>query len=588
MSDANRKREWINAVRWEAVLSNAAHIPLPAILMTLVLLFVCFYDLNRVELIDLVDEGLHANAARQMVDSGDWITPRFGSILFLDKPPLTFWCQAVFIRILGATTLAARLPSAIAACSTALSLYFWAKSRGIVRVGWLAAMLYVLCPLVALGLARVAMMDSLLTLWFTLSVIGWIEGYGGNRKGYLLMAAAMGLAVMTKGVIGLLLPCASVSIWLIIRRDWAALRLVPWVAVLAIFMLLVLPWHIAAWRADGNLFLREYFMHHHVQRFLGEDFGHNQPVWYYVPNLASAMLPWSVFVPVAWWRSLRLWRSERHSLDCAFAMWGLWAAIVVLFFSLSASKLPNYVLPALPALVLLVAWRLDSVWKMRRGLYALESSILGISGSLLGILFLTTGLFGWQWRTPPASAPWLARKLGAIFNWKAQSESIDLLWHKLMPVTVLAPYWIALGALLLLGSIIILAFWRNTFKTFISALLMSLSLIVLLVHFIMPVWSDYNAAPLNGLSRSTLPALQNGETLVLYALHRPSLRYILGHNQQLIETFSPDILQSVLSSAGHGHILTRRDTTLPPLPGALQQEAEAGQWVLWRYDSNAR
>src|SRR5207248_4948421 len=127
-----------------------------------------------------------------------------------------------------------------------------------------------------------------------------------------------------------------------------------------------------------------------------------------------------------------------------------------------------------------------------------------------------------------------------------------LLWRKLMPVIILAPYWIAMGALLLLGSVVILACWRNAFKTFVSAALMSLALIVLDVHFVLPVWNGYNAAPLNGLSQRALPALRSGEPLVLYSLHRPSLRYILGHNEQIVETFSPDILQNVLTSNGHG------------------------------------
>ncbi|HEX8494063.1 MAG TPA: glycosyltransferase family 39 protein [Pyrinomonadaceae bacterium] len=256
----------------------------PLIVMACVLSLVCFYSLNSVALIDLADEGIYATIARQMIDSGDWVTPRYGPTVFFYKPPLFYWCQALFIYLLGPTPLAARLPSAIAAFLTALALFFWARRKGMMRTGWLAAMLYVLCPLVALGLARVAMMDSLLTLFLTLAIIGWIEGYGGNRKGYLLMAAAMGLATMTKGMIGFLLPGAAFSIWLLLRRDWKALREVPWGYALCIFLLLVLPWHIAAWRANGNWFLQEYIIRQHVRRFLGEEFSyHNAPFWYYLP-----------------------------------------------------------------------------------------------------------------------------------------------------------------------------------------------------------------------------------------------------------------------------------------------------------------
>lgn len=586
MSDASGQSQGINPARWKAALSSAKRLPLPVILMSLILGFVCFYGLNRPALIDQADEGLYASTARRMIESGDWVTPRFGPNVFLDKPPLSFWCQAVFIRLLGPTPLAARLPSAIAAFLTALTLYFWTKRKGLVRVGWLAAVFYALCPLVALGLARVAMIDSLLTLWLTLAVVGWIEGYGGNRKGYLLMAAAMGLAVMTKGAIGFLLPCLAFAVWLLMRRDWAELRHVPWAWALTIFLLLTLPWHLAAWWANGNLFLNEYIMRQHVLRFLGRDFGHNEPSWYYIPLLASNMFPWSVFVPVAWWKGLRVWRSPRESLDCMMAMWAVWAMVVILFFSVSASKLPSYVLPALPALMLLVAWRLNATWQMKRGLFALESFILGIAGSLLGLCYLVIGIYGWQWRTSPSSPSWLAKKLGALFSWKEQTETIEMLWQRLTPVTSIAPYWITLGALILLASLIILVCWRKTFRTLVAAIVLSLSLIILNVHFIIPAWSVSDVAPLNALGERTLPALQRGEPLVMYALHpkRPSLHYTLGHFNQIVETFSPDVLQNILSDAGHGYVLANEATSLPSLPGTLKQEATAGQWTLWRYD----
>lgn len=586
MFGANSKDQWFNAVRWKVALPTAGRFPVSIILMSFILWFVCFFGLNTVALIDLVDEGLYANAARQMIDSGDWVTPRFGPNALMDKPPLTFWCQAFFIRLLGATPLSARLPSAIAAVLTALTLWYWARNEGMMRVGLLGAVLYALCPLVALGLARVAMVDSLLTLWFTLAVVGWIEGYGGSRKGYLLMAAAMGLAVMTKGAIGFLLPALGFSIWLFIRRDWAALLNVPWAASVTIFLLLTLPWHLAVWWSNGNQFLREYFVHQHIQRFLGQDFGHNGPFWYYIPVLILCMFPWSAFVPIAWWQGLRGWCSERRSLNCKLAMWGLWAVVVVLFFSVSTSKLPGYVLPALPALVLLSAWRLDSRSRVRHRLAALESAILSSLGSLLGLLLLTLGVLGWQWRTPPSSPSWLAKWLGALFNWKEQAESIALLWRRLALVTEFAPYLITLGVLLLLTSIMVLACWRNTSKTLISAISMSLSLIVLTVHFVLPAWNDYEATPLNTLGQRTLPALQRGEPLVIYALHpqRISLHYMLGHENQIFETFSPDSLQSVLIDAGHGYILTTKDTGLPSSSGTFQQEAIAGQWALWHYD----
>lgn len=586
MPDVSSKLKWLNAGRWKTALTEVDRAPVVLILISFLLYLICFFGLNTLPLIDLIDEGLYANTARQMIDTGDWLTPRFKQSFFLDKPPLTYWCQALFIRLLGTSPVAARLPSAIAASLTALTLFYWARRKGLIRVAWLAAVMYTLCPLVAVGLARVAMVDSLLTLWFTLAIVGWIEGYNGNRKGYLLMAAAMGLAVMTKGVIGFLLPCMAAAIFILARRDWASLRHVPWVMALAIFMLLVLPWHLAAWWGNGDLFFREYIIHHHVQRFLGQGFGHKRPFWNYIPVLALAMFPWTAFVPLAWWRALRALRSERKSLNSMMAMWGVWAAVIVLFFSFSGNKLSSYILPSLPALALISAWRLDSMWHVRKGLSATESTILGICGGVTGPIFLIAGFLGWQWRNPPASPSWLAKQLGWIFNWKEQSQTVELLWRKLIPLTGLAPYWIALGALFLLTTFIILAYWRNTTKTFVSAFMMSLSIIVLTTHFLLPAWGAHDAVPLRALAQRTVPALERGEPVVLYELHpkRISLHYMLGHSNQVFETFSPEILQDALNNAGTGYVLTGRDTSLPSLPGTFQQEATDGPWVLWRYN----
>jgi 4-amino-4-deoxy-L-arabinose transferase-like glycosyltransferase len=569
-----------------AALAIFRHPSAPVVLMTLILLFVCFFGLGRLALIDQVDEGLYASTARRMIESGDWVTPRFGQDVFLDKPPLSFWCQALFISLLGPTPLAARLPSALSAFLTALALYCWARRKGLVRAGWLAAVLYVLCPLVALGLARVAMVDSLLTLWLTLAVMGLIEGYGGDRRGYLLTAASAALAVMTKGAIGFLLPCLTFGLWLIVRRDWGALKLVPWGPSLAVFLLLTLPWHLLVWWANGDLFLQEYIVRRHVRRFLGQDFGHNEPFWYYLPLLVSNMFPWSVLVPVAWWKALgRAREGERHSLDSAMGLWALWAVIVIAFFSLSRSKLPNYILPALPALMLLLAWRLDAIWEMRRGLKAWESAALAISGGLLGLVWLAIGLAGWRWRTTPAQPPALAQRLGALFSWKS-AEGTEMLWLKLTAITGPALYWTALGALVMLASLLVLAYWRSVRRTVALGVAVSIAFILLVVHIVLPAWSRYDVVPLTALGARTLPALERGEPLVMYALHpkRPSLHYMLGHDEQTVETFSPETLQSVLERAGHGYVLTTSAATLPQLPGAFQQEATAGQWTLWRYD----
>ena len=558
----------------------------PLVGMVLLLALVCFVGLNRVALIDLVDEGIYASIARQMLDSGDWITPRYGDTIFFYKPPLTYWLQALFIYFFGATTLAARLPSAIAAFLTAIAIYGWARRRNALHVGQFAAVIYVCCPLVAFGLARIAMMDSLVTLFFTLAVIGWIEGYSGDRKAYILMAVGMGLATMTKGLIGFLLPGGAFALWILWRRDFEELRRVPWFGVLTTFLVLVLPWHLAAWRVHGNWFVAEYVGRQHFQRFLGRDFAHQNPFWYFVPVMLVSVFPWSGLIPIAWWRGLRAGRSDRQSLECAMSMWALWAGFVFVFFSLSISKLPNYILPALPALSILIGWRLNALWKHKRALSPVEFVGLWLPGLIIGALVFVTGLTAYRGRSHLESPSLIAKTLGRLLNWDEQSQSVELLWKKLEVLTDLAPYWIALGTILIVGSLVIIISWRRVANAFAASLIVSLALILFVTQVGFPRWSTRNAAPLNDLGMRTLPALQRDEPLVMYAIHpkHPSLRYLLGHSEHVFETFSPETLQSVLNDVGRGYVLTSAETPLPPLPGKFQQEAAADRWALWRFE----
>ena len=158
-----------------------------------------------------------------MVTSGDWITPRVGTMVYLGKPPLFYWSQAVFIKLLGPTVLAARLPSALAVALTSLSLWWWFKRRDDELTGWLAGMFYALAPLAA-GLAHIAMTDALLTLWLVIAILGAIDGYCGRRGGYLVMGIGAGLATMTKGPLGFILPAGTLLLWLLWWRRLSELR----------------------------------------------------------------------------------------------------------------------------------------------------------------------------------------------------------------------------------------------------------------------------------------------------------------------------------------------------------------------------
>lgn len=533
----------------------------------------CFFGLSSAGLFDL-DEGLYATAARQMVESGDWLIPRVGTDAFFDKPPLTYWAQALSMKLFGFTPLSARLPSALASALTAWLIWQWAKRRGLVRIGWLALLIYPLCPL-TMGLSRQAIMDSLLTLWLTLAVFGWIEGYTGDRRWYLLMAVGAGLATMTKGLIGLLLPGGALLLWLMLRRDWAEFKRIPWLPALALYALIVLPWHLAVWHVAGDLFVREYIVHHHIQRFLGKDFGHVAPFWFYIPLLLIGMYPWSAFVPIIGWQALSGWRCPKDKICCAWAMWAFWAVVVVLFFSLSKSKLPGYVLPAVPALCLLVAVRLHSLWTVQGGLRAGEAGLMGFTGLLLSTGFALVGVLGWQWQSAP----------NATLLGKAVPENV------MQAVAHMAPFALMLSALFLLSVIVLFARWASTPRVVGAGVLFALLFAFLVGHDGLPRWNSYDIAPLHRLAQSLVPDLDAGAYLLVYAFEpsRPSLRFITAHPQQIAEPGTPQQLLQAPQGKQKVYILTERRTALPPdLPCSAERVREDGRWVIYRCQPFAR
>jgi hypothetical protein len=523
----------------------------------------CFSGLNAAGIFDR-DEGLYATAARQMLESGNWIVPHIGDAAFLDKPPLIYWLQASCIWLLGPTPLAARLPSSISIALTSLLIYAWAARHQRAGAGRLAALLYAFSPL-SMVLARQSLIDATLTLCLTLTIIGWIEGTQGSPRWYFLMAGGAALSTLAKGAIGLVLPLAVLILWLLWRRDFRAFRRIPWTAPL-LYLVIALPWHLAMIYLVGPRFLQEYFLSNQLQRFRGQAYGHVQPFWFYGPILLVGLLPWSPIALSAWWRALTAKtetdKSSRSNWTLMLCQWALWAAIFVGFFSLSKSKLPGYALPALPPLCLLAAVRLEELWQKKMPLSSFESGLVSLLLSLLAAVGFVVGIAGWQ------SAS------GQVFGRVLPPRAIE-------PLVLLAPVALSLGLLFIISAVVLLWQRRHSERLVFTMLASNAVLIVLLTHWALPAWNRYNIAPLHDLGRRTLPFLERGERLLIYDLSpkRTSLRYVLGHTRQIIETDQPAALQHALEQGGW--VLTMSDTK-PLLPAI--RVADAGRWTLWKAD----
>jgi hypothetical protein len=362
---------------------------LAIVLAAACLLVLFFWRLGAAPLLD-PDEGRYTEVPREMLARGDFVTPHLDGVLYFEKPPLHYWLVAAAIRTIGLNALAPRLPSALFALLGVLLVYTLGSALGGQRAGLVAAAALGTSPLyVTLG--RLATLDMTLSVLLTLTLVCFWFAHREEepRRRRLLWYGAFlaaALAVLAKGLIGIVIPGAIVLLYLLATGGWRILRSVPWASGLAAFLLVGVPWHLLAALRNPD-FLWFYFVHEHVLRYLTPVAERQEPFWYFVAVLALGCVPWSGLFPSSM-RQLA-WRRLRASLgdhpEVSFLL--IWAGFVLVFFSASQSKLIPYILPALPPLAILVGLL---VARLREG--ALSRSPLEAGGVIAGGAL--TGVYG--------------------------------------------------------------------------------------------------------------------------------------------------------------------------------------------------
>lgn len=318
---------------------------------------ICLLFLSGLGNLDLwdPDEANYAEIAREMALSGDWIVPHSNYRPYLEKPPLTFWMAAGAMRLIGPNETAARLPAAISGLLLVLAGALWAR-RALPGDAAMSAALVLGTSIGIVATSRLGILDLPLAACTTVSLLGFERRVlaDGGRASWLCFYAGMAAGCLTKGLIGFLLPLAIAGITVLWVRPPAIWKRLDPLPGLALMLLPVILWFvIAELHAPG--IVREFVIEHHFSRYLGDGIVHRRPfpAWAYVPLLLGAGLPWSVFWPSsvadAWRRS-----REREPLSTFLLVAALFPLI---FFSFSATRLPQYVLPALPFLGLLAARR---------------------------------------------------------------------------------------------------------------------------------------------------------------------------------------------------------------------------------------
>lgn len=345
------------------------------------------------------DEPRYASIGREMARSGDWITPRLWGLAWFEKPALLYWMTGIGFCLGLGLELAPRLPVALLSIAFVF-FYFNTLKRHYGRSSAGHATLLLATSAGWLAYSRVAVFDLPLAATFSaamLLALPWVES--GDRRRLPAASAMLGLAVLAKGLVPLVLVLPL--FWFGRRKFTDLLR--P--DVIAPFLAVALPWYLACWYYNGTAFLMTFFVEHHLGRFTSPALQHTQPVWYFVPVAAAAMFPWIAPMGLLFRPSLYVDSGRRFLLA--------WAAFGLVFFSLSANKLPGYLLPLLPAAAALAGIALA---QRERAPWILSSVAAGmlLVGPLAAVLpqALAEGItrtalpqFQWWWLAPlPAAA----------------------------------------------------------------------------------------------------------------------------------------------------------------------------------------
>jgi 4-amino-4-deoxy-L-arabinose transferase-like glycosyltransferase len=333
------------------------------------------------------DEGRYAEIPREMLASGDFVIPHIDGLAYIEKPPLQFWATALNFKLFGASALTARLYTALCALGCVILVGFTARSRGEAGAWRAAAVLTSLLLFVLLS--QLLTLDMSLTFYLSALLCAFLaaqraHGAGDARRATLMMLlawTAVSLGVLTKGIVAAAIPVAVLCLYTLAARDARPWRRLAIRFGLPIFLLIAVPWHyLAARRLDD--FMSFYFIHEHLARYLTPEAQRQEAWWFFLAVFVLGSVPWTISAVRAVFSGWRI-KSQGEFNEGLF-LW-IWILFVVVFFSLSDSKLIPYILPAFPALALLVGTSSDQELSREVRITGGLSLIIGIAVAIASL-----------------------------------------------------------------------------------------------------------------------------------------------------------------------------------------------------------
>lgn len=399
------------------------------------------------------DEGRYLEIAREMVASGDWVTPRLNGVLYFYKPPLFYWLQAAAIQVGGKNLWVLRFWPAVLAL-LGVGLTYWGGARLLGRATGLIAATVLGSSLLYYAIGQTILLDMAVSVFIAGALFFFIVAVrlppGSERaRLFCFFYAFIGLSVLSKGLMGVLLPGAILFLWFLCFNQWWELRHIYLIRGTLIVGIIALPWHVMVALRNPEWF-SFYIIQEHFLRYLSDISSRSQPFWFFFVILPAGMFPWSGFLPQAlkahFQGGIQGWRAR--PVEGFFFIAG---AFILLFFSASKSKLVPYILPAYPPTAILLGHWLAGVWKERRyaallpGLWLVAVVSLVIAGAIPWVALAEAK------KISPDALPWLWAAL-ILFAACGATECLYLRRGEVRPaVAVLAV--LAVGFLMLFNPL---------------------------------------------------------------------------------------------------------------------------------------
>ena len=357
--------------------------PVSILILVVVYALLWFGTLNYRHLIPS-DEGRYAEIAREMLVTGDWVTPRYNGYKYFEKPPLQIWATASAFNIFGVGDWQARLWTALTGFLTIVFIGFTGARIYSARAGWLAAVALASSPMWVIG-GHINSLDMGLSAFLVAALCSLLLAQTSSNKTHSrnwmwACWAFMALATLSKGIIGVAIPGMVFAVYSITAWNWKIWKRLHIISGSILFLAITAPWFVLIAQRNPE-FLEFFFIHEHLQRFTQTAHSRTGPIYFFLPLLLLGFLPWIAQVPGA---IAQTWRERNREFSSGWLL-TCWFVVILGFFSISQSKLPGYIIPLFPALALIVGSQLDRnlgsgnslslPWQLQTGFFAILGGI---------------------------------------------------------------------------------------------------------------------------------------------------------------------------------------------------------------------